>query len=107
MTRALAGRGRSNARHEEDVLDVVHGNSSTSTSHISSAAGRLSQRAAWRNVRENKLYPFSMGATQHCTHPSISAPWPGMTENVYVTEVRVCNVLINHIEVTAADIVPG
>jgi hypothetical protein len=39
------------------VLDIVHGNPSTSTyRHVSSAAGRLSQRAVWRTVREKKLW---------------------------------------------------
>jgi hypothetical protein len=56
MTHTLVGRGRRSVRHEEAVLDIVHGNPSTSTyRHISSAAGRLSQRAVRRTVHDNKL----------------------------------------------------
>jgi hypothetical protein len=58
MTCALAGRGRRSVRNDENVLDVVHGNPSASICHISSATERLSQRAACRTVRENKLYQF-------------------------------------------------
>jgi hypothetical protein len=34
-------------------------------------------------------------------------PWQGMKEKVNATEVQVCYSLINGIQVTAADIVPG
>jgi hypothetical protein len=54
MTHALAGRGRHNVRDDENVLNIVHGNTSSSTRHISSATGRICQRAAWRTVPENK-----------------------------------------------------
>jgi len=127
MTHTLVGRGRRSVRHEEAVLDIVHGNPSTSTyRHISSATGRLSQRAVWRSVREKKLNRFmynqcticgreqtfscrifSMSATKDCVHPSVSVTWRGMKEKVYATEVRVCDDVINRIQVTAADIVPG
>jgi predicted nucleotidyltransferase len=61
---ALADRGRHNVRDEEDVLNIVHNYPSTSTRHISSATGQLSQRAAWRTVSENKLCPFHVQPVQ-------------------------------------------
>jgi hypothetical protein len=64
MTHALAGRGRHNVRDDEDVLNIVHGNTSSSTRHISSATGRICQRAAWRTVPENKSYPFHLQIVQ-------------------------------------------
>jgi hypothetical protein len=39
MPHARAGCGRCNVWDEEDVLDIIHGNPSISTPHISSAAG--------------------------------------------------------------------
>jgi hypothetical protein len=55
MTYALAGQGRRKVRDDdEDVLDIVHDNQSTSTPHIPSATVRLCQRAAWHTVLENE-----------------------------------------------------
>jgi hypothetical protein len=66
MTHALAGCGRRNVR-DEDVLDIVHDNPTTSRHHISSATERLSQRAAWLTVRQNKLYPFPFTTSANVT----------------------------------------
>jgi hypothetical protein len=57
MKHTLAGRERRNLR-DEDLLDFVHNNTSTCTSHISSAKERLPQSAVWRNLGDNQLYPF-------------------------------------------------
>jgi len=46
------------------VLDTLYDVSSTSTGRISSATGRLSQRAAWRTVGETKMYPFHLQPVQ-------------------------------------------
>jgi hypothetical protein len=48
-----------------------------------------------------------MGATQYFVRTLISVSWWGMKVKVFATEVRVCVDLINRIQVTAADIVPG
>jgi hypothetical protein len=58
MPRAPVGRGRRNVRDEEDVLAIVHDNTSTSTRQDSSVSGRLSQGAAWRTLHENQLHSF-------------------------------------------------
>jgi hypothetical protein len=63
MTHAVADRGRRNVRDEEDVLDTVQANLSTSTGHFI-ATGRLTQRAAWRTVSENALYTFHVQRVQ-------------------------------------------
>jgi hypothetical protein len=85
-----------------------------------------SQRAAWllcvrislirsiykqcRGCGRGRTTPstvFSMGASHDCVYPSMSVPWRGMKGNVYATEVRVCDYVINRIKATAADIRPG
>jgi hypothetical protein len=57
-------RGRRIVRDEEDVLGIVP---STSTRHISSATGRLSQRAVWRTLQENQLYFFMYNQHKGCS----------------------------------------
>jgi hypothetical protein len=71
---------------EEDVVNIVQDNTSTSTRHISSSTGQLSQSAEWHTVHANKLYPFHVQPVQGlqpenkiclhflmgCGHPSIS-----------------------------------
>jgi hypothetical protein len=44
--------------------DTVHGNLATSIRHIYYSTGLLSDGAAWRNVREDKLYPFHVQPVQ-------------------------------------------
>jgi hypothetical protein len=69
MTPARAGLGRWNVWDQEEVLGYrtvygVHDNQSANTRHISCRIGRISQRAAWRTVRENNLYPFPVQPVQ-------------------------------------------
>jgi hypothetical protein len=47
------------------------------------------------------------GATQDCAHPSHSVPWRGKQENVYPRDARLCDDVINRIQLTAVDITPG
>jgi hypothetical protein len=111
MTNALADRGRRTVRGQEDVLDTVHGNPSVSTPHVFSVTGRLSQRATWRTVREIELFPFHLQPVQSCSrgqtslstdcvHPSISVPWRGVKQTILRRWARVCDDLINLIQVT-------
>jgi hypothetical protein len=76
---------------KDDVLDTA-----PSPRQISSATGRLS--CATRCLQL---------PAQDCVHPSICVPWRGWKEHVCVTEVPVGDDLINRIQVTAADTVPG
>jgi hypothetical protein len=64
MPHTLAGCGRRNVRDEEDVLDIVHDNPSTSRRHICPTTGRLSESAVWRTLRENQLFPFHVQPVQ-------------------------------------------
>jgi hypothetical protein len=84
MPHGRDGRGRRNVREEEDVVDIIHDNPSTSTREISQSAVR-------RTLQEKQRDPFHvrlvhglqpganisvsispMGATQDCGHPAIS-----------------------------------
>jgi hypothetical protein len=64
MPHARAGPGRRRVRDEEDVLDIVRDNPSTSTRHIPSARERRSEGEVWRTLRENKLYTFQVQPIQ-------------------------------------------
>jgi hypothetical protein len=46
---------------------------------------------------------FSLSATQQCAHFSTSVPWRDVKDNVYATEVRIFDHLVNRVLVTAAD----
>jgi hypothetical protein len=48
-----------------------------------------------------------MSATQNSAQSSILVPWWCGKEKVYVAEVRICDDLINRIQVTAVDITGG
>lgn len=94
---------------------------STSACHISSTTERLYERAAWRTVcdfiynqcrvcNRGQTSPstvFTMRAMQDCVHSLVCDLWQGMKEKIYATEVWVCYDLVNHIQVTDADFIPG
>jgi hypothetical protein len=59
MPHARCWPWKTQSTDEEDVLDIVQDNPSTSTRrHISSATGRRFLSAVWRTLRENQLYNF-------------------------------------------------
>lgn len=64
LPQARADRGRRNAHEEWYVLDIVHDNASTSTVHISSETGGISQSPVRRTVCENQLYPLHVQVVQ-------------------------------------------
>jgi hypothetical protein len=107
-------------RNEEDVLHITHDNPSTSTYHISSTTGQLSQTAPWQTVKLydaqpvqglqqgiNSAYSFLDECYRRPCTPLNFCAVVRHEEKVYVTEVQVCKDVINHIMVTAADIIPG
>jgi hypothetical protein len=116
MMHGLAGRGRRNVRDEDDVLDVV-----TITHQPANVTFFLQEVRLLRvqygilclTIRNNQCkvcsggqtFPptvLSMSAMQDYEHLSISVPWRGMKGNVYGTEVRICEDLINGIRFSAA-----
>lgn len=94
MTQALASLGRRNVRDEEDVLNTVHDNPSTTTRHISYATGRHSQLCV-RISCVLSMYNHCKGwsrdiSVYSCLHecyarlctPLISVPWRVMKKSL-------------------------
>jgi hypothetical protein len=72
MIHALSGRGRFNVWGQVDVLDTEHDNPPASTRHMSSATGRLSQRAAWLAVRELRCICLMYNQCKCCSRGQTS-----------------------------------
>lgn len=122
MMNTLAGRSRRNGWNEEEMLDIIHDNQSTSDRYISSETGWLYQRTASRTLRDNKLYPSHLvqpmqGLYQVTSCPQFSRRVLRKTvctpqflcrgKAFLARNFGSCNDLIIRIQTTATDILPG